>query len=204
MKQFVPMVLAMTLLLGSSLPAQALSEKAAALRQANGLTKFDPPEKFLGGNFVADEANPSFIFGTVQAFAKSRPGPTSWLIETGTPKPGPGGEAPGKLAEYTVYLEEDSPGQVIYYVFLDQSNLTPEQWFQWRQKFHKSKAEPQYGQAQSRLEQACREGCAFTAELRYIQRNGELVTKSPEVVLKEELKFAPLYDLNLQQKLSGK
>ena len=55
----------------------------------------------------------------------------------------------------------------------------------------------------SKLEQACQAGCGFTAELRYIQKDGELLTaKSPEAVLRDDLKFAPLYDLNLQKKLS--
>ena len=95
------------------------------------------------------------------------------------------------------------PDKVVYYVFVDQSGLTPQQWYEWRQKFHKSKAELQYGTAQTKLEQACQAGCGFTAELRYIEKKGELLTtKSPEAALREDLKFAPLYDLNLQQKLS--
>jgi hypothetical protein len=181
---------------GSAPAAQAASQKAAALRQANGLVAFSPPETFLASNFVADEMNPAFVFGPVQAFAKSRPGATTWLIEK-TGQPGQ-----DQLSEYTVYLEDDSPDKVTYYVFVDQSGLTPQQWFEWRQKFHKSKTTEQYGLAQTKLEQACREGCGFTAELRYIQKDGELLTsKSPEKVLKDELKVAPLYDLNLQQKL---
>jgi hypothetical protein len=64
--------------------ALAASPKATALRQANGLTAFTPTEKFLAGNFVADEMNPAFIFGTVKSFAASRKCPTSWLIEDRT------------------------------------------------------------------------------------------------------------------------
>jgi hypothetical protein len=186
-------------LMSTGLPVGAASQKAAALRQANGLTEFKPPEKFLAGNFVADEMNPAFVFGTVQAFAKSRQHPTAWLIETQSATQ----SSPEKYGEYTVYLEEDSPDKVVYYVFVDQSGLTPQQWYEWRQKFHKSKAELQYGTAQTKLEQACKEGCGFAAELRYIQKDGELLTaKSPEAVLQDDLKFAPLYDLNLQKKLS--
>jgi hypothetical protein len=197
MKRIFPVCLALLLLLGSGLPVRAASQKATELRQANGLAEFTPPEKFLAGNFIADETNPAFIFGPVRAFAKSRPGPTTWLIE----KAGKAGS--GKLAEYTIYLEEDSPDKVVYYVFVDQSGLTPQQWFEWRQKFHKSKTEEQYGFAQTKLEQACKEGCGFTAELRYIQKDGELQTaKSPETVLREDLKVAPLYDLNLQKNLA--
>ncbi len=196
MRLILSIFLALLLLMGSALTAQAASQKAAALRQTNGLTEFTPPEKFLAGNFVADEMNPAFVFGPVQAFAKSRQCPTAWLIETGK-------NQPEKPAEYTLYLEEDCPDKVVYYVFVDQSGLTPQQWYEWRQKFHMSKAEQQYGFAQTKLEQACKEGCGFTAELRYIQKNGELLTAtSPEAVLRDDLKFAPLYDLNLQKKLS--
>ena len=143
--------------------------------------------------------NPAFVFGTVQAFAKSRQHPTAWLIETQAATQ----SSPEKYGEYTVYLEEDCPDKVVYYVFVDQSGLTPQQWYEWRQKFHMSKAELQYGTAQTKLEQACKEGCGFTAELRYIQKDGELlIAKSPEAVLQDDLKFAPLYDLNLQKKLA--
>ena len=88
------------------LPVGAASQKAAAFRQANGLTEFKPPEKFLTGNFVADEMNPAFVFGPVQALAKSRQCPTAWLIETQPATP----SSPEKYGEYTVYLEEDWPG----------------------------------------------------------------------------------------------
>jgi hypothetical protein len=195
MRRLIVVVSALLLLMGLSLPVLAAGEKAMALRQANGLTEFTPPEKFLAGNFVADEMNPAFVFGSVQAFAKSLKCPVTWLQETNPPKE--------KLAENTIYLEADCPDKVIYYVFVDQSGLTPQQWYEWRQKFHKSKAQDQYSVAQSKLEQACQAGCGFTAELRYIENNGELLTtKTPEAVLRQDLKFAPFYDLNLQQKLS--
>lgn len=196
MRRIIPIFMALLLLAGGGLPVQAASQKAAAMRQANGLTEFTPPEKFLAGNFVADEMNPAVVFGPVQAFAKSRPCPITWLQETHPAKEKPG--------EYAIYLEEDCPDKVVYYVFLDQSGLTPQQWYEWRQKFHKSKAEQQYGAAQSKLEKACKKGCGFTAELRYIQTNGELATKSPEAVLRDDLKVAPVYDLNLEEKLPRK
>ena len=60
--------------------------------------------------------------------------PTTWLIEAGDKNQpaGPGG--PDKLVEYTLYLEEDCPDKVVYYVFIDQSGLTPQQWIEWRGK----------------------------------------------------------------------
>jgi len=40
------------------------------------------------------------------------------------------------------------------------------------------------------------------AELRFIQKDGELLAKSPEEVVRVDLKFAPIYDLNLRKKIS--
>ncbi len=83
MMRLLPIFLGFLLLVGNGSTALAASQKATALRQANGLTAFTPPEKFLAGNFVADEMNPAFIFGPVKAFAASRKCPTAWLIEAG-------------------------------------------------------------------------------------------------------------------------
>ena len=202
MMRLLPIFLGFLLVLGSSSGAWAASPKATALRQANGLVAFTPTDKFLAGNFVADEMNPGFIFGTVQAFAASRQCPTAWLLEAGggNPTAGPGSkDAP---AEYTLYLEEDCPDQVLYYVFIDQSGLTPQQWINWREKFHKSKTGEEFGSAKTKLDQACQAGCGVGAELRFIQKNGELLAKSPEEIVRHDLKFAPIYDLNRQQKIA--
>jgi len=202
MMRLMPIFLGILLLVGHGATALAASAKATALRQANALTAFTPPEKFLAGNFVADEMNPGFIFGAVKAFAASRQCPTTWLIEAGDKIHPAGPGSPNPLAEYTLFLEEDCPDRVVYYVFIDQSGLTPQQWIEWREKFHKSKAEPQYGSTKSKLDQACTEGCGVGAELRFIQKDGELMAKSPEEVLRHELKIAPIYDLNQGKKLS--
>jgi hypothetical protein len=203
MRRLFPIFLGFLLLACNGTTAWAASAKATALRQANGLTVYNPPEKFLAGNFVADEMNPAFIFGPVKDFASSRKCPTTWLIEAGDKNlpVGPGG--PDKLAEYTLYLEEDCPDKVVYYAFIDQSGLTPQQWFEWRAKFHgKSKTDPEYSEAKSKLDTACTAGCGVGAELRFIQKDGELVAKSLEEVLRVDLKFAPIYDLNRQKKIS--
>jgi hypothetical protein len=173
-----------------------------ALRQADGLTAFTPPEKFLAGNFVADEMNPGFIFGPVKAFAASRKCPTAWLIEEGAKDRPTGAGSPDTPGEYTVYLEEDCPDQVVYYVFIDQSGLTPQQWIDWREKFHKSKTGEEFAAAKSKLEQACEAGCGVGPELRFVQKNGDLIGKSPEEFLRQDLKFAPIYDLNRRQKIA--
>jgi hypothetical protein len=202
MMRLLPIFLGFLLLAGHGTAACAASAKATALRQANGLTVFTPPEKFLAENFVADEMNPGFIFGAVKSFAASRKCPTTWLIESGDKNRPAGPGDPGKPMEYTLYLEEDCPDQVVYYVFIDQSGLTPQQWIAWREKFHKSKTGEQFTTAKTKLEQACTAGCGVGAELRFIQKNGELAAKSPEAVLVQELKFAPVYDLNQGKKLT--
>jgi hypothetical protein len=199
MKRLVPILLGFLLVVGTVSEGLAASAKAMAMRQANGLTEFTPPQKFLGENFVADEMNPTVIFGPVQAFAASRKCPTAWLVEAGDKNHQGSTETP---VEYTLYLEEDCPDQVIYYVFIDQSALTPQQWIEWRQKFYKSKTGESFDATKSKLEQACTAGCGVGAELRFIQKNGDLVDKSPEAVLLGDLKYAPIYDLNRQQKIT--
>jgi hypothetical protein len=203
MMRLMPILLGFLLLLGHGTAAFAASAKATALRQANGLTVFTPPAKFLEENFVADEMNPGFIFGAVKSFAASRKCPTTWLIEAGDKNRSAGPGTPGKLVEYTLYLEEDCPDQVVYYVFIDQSGLTPQQWIEWRRKFHgQSKTDPEFLETKSKLDTACTAGCGVGAELRFIQKNGELSVKSPEAVLRQDLKFPPIYDLNQGKKLT--
>lgn len=200
--RFLPIFLGFLLLVGNGATALAASQQAAALRQASGLVAFTPTDKFLAGNFVADEMNPAVIFGTVKSFAASRQCPATWLIEEGDKARLAVQGSPDQAAEYTLYLEEDCPDKVAYYVFIDQSRLTPQQWIEWREKFHKSKTGEQFASAKSKLEQACTAGCGVGAELRFVQLNGDLITKSPEAFLLQDLKFAPIYDLNQQKKIS--
>ena len=102
--------------------------------------------------------------------------------------------------EYTLYLEEDCPDKVVYYVFIDQSGLTPQQWIEWRQKFHgRARRNRSMAPTKSKLDTACTAGCGVGAELRFVQVNGDLMTKSPEAFLLQDLKFAPIYDLNKRQ-----
>jgi hypothetical protein len=225
MKRLFSILLGFLLVVGGGSQGWAASTKAMALRQAQGLTEFTPPEKFLFGNFVADEMNPNVIFGPVQSFAASRKCPTAWLIEVGDKDRQCRKDPPVK---YTLYLEEDCPDQVVYYVFIDQSRLTSRNWIDWLQKFHEaswskifhkmtdtakqwlewrrqshnSKTEEQFDPAQANLEQACKEGCEVSGELRFIQKDGELVVKSPEEVLKVDLQYPAIYDLNQQNKIS--
>lgn len=202
MRRLLPVFLGILVLVGGWGNAGAASPKALSLRQAQGLVAFTPSEKFLAGNFVADETDPAFIFGPVQAFAASRKCPTTWLVEEGVKNRLASPASPEASVEYTLYLEEDCPDGVIYYVFMDQGGMTPQQWLEWRRQFHKSKAEETFGAAKSKLEKACAEGCGVSGELRFIQKNGELLPKSPEAFLRTEFKFSPIYDLTKQQKIA--
>ncbi|HBZ56744.1 MAG TPA: hypothetical protein DEO88_15180 [Syntrophobacteraceae bacterium] len=173
----------------------AASEQAKKLRGDNGLSPYAPAERFLGGNFVADEVEPRFIFGKVSDFVKTRSCPTSWFIEEGekkrietnTPQSGP--------VEYTLYLEEDCGGKVTYYVFVDRSQASGTQWMEWRKQFHKSKTEPQYGAVKAALDQASQNGFSVEGELRFVEIDGKLQVKKPEDTLTGELRFQPIYDL---------
>ncbi len=182
-------------LLGLS-PALAASGKAVELRQSNSLVPFTPPQAFLAGCFLADEMDPSFLFGSVGEFASSRKCSVTWLIEDGEKARIDKPQKPGKPLEYTLYLEEDCPDGVNYYVFLDQSALTPKQWVEWRRQFHKNKAEGEYGAARDRMEKAVAGGLKVGGELRFIMRDGELTSSDPpEAALSKTLAFKPVYDL---------
>lgn len=202
MRRLFLVFLGFLLLAGTGAGAWAASKKAMDLRQANGLTEFTPPDKFLAGNFVADELNPKFIYGPVKNFVASRKCPTTWLIEAGDKNRPAWPKDKDEQVEYTIFLEEDCPDKVIYYVFVDQSRLTPEQWIAWRKRFHgTSKTEPAYGSTKSKLDKACQDGCGIDGELRFIQIDGELLPKSPEKVLIEE-KYSGVYDLDQRKKIA--
>ncbi|MHB8066334.1 MAG: hypothetical protein ACYDIC_00385 [Desulfobaccales bacterium] len=194
--------LGLLLLVGQAAPAGAESRKAAALRQKQGLIVFTPPEKFLASNFVTSEMAPRFIFGTIKAFAASRQFPTTWLIEADEKNRYTSGDQPGQR-EYFVYLEEDRPDKVVHYVFADQSGVPPLQWIDFRRFFYKRATEAQYAPVKAKLEQARQEGFGAAAELSFILEDGVVMQKkSPQEALRQELKFAPLYDLGRQRKVS--
>ncbi|MGA2223791.1 MAG: hypothetical protein ABSH41_05040 [Syntrophobacteraceae bacterium] len=176
-------------------PVWAASESALNLRSQNGLCDFMPPESFLSGNFVADEVEPQFVFGKVKDFWKSRACPTNWLIEDSERDRLKNRENPSGPVEYTLYLEEDCPGKVVHYIFIDRSQFKSDQWMEWRKVFHKNKAEGLYGPAGVTLEQAARNGFPVDAELRFIEIGGDLILKRPEDFLTGDLKVKPIYDL---------
>lgn len=190
----------------TTLDAAAASPKAMALRKANDLIEYQPSTTFLSGNFVADEMSPAFIFGAVQGFASSRACPTAWFIEEGEKIRLANRKDPAAAVEYTLYLEEDCPTATKHYVFVDQSFFAPEQWpqqwFEWRRKFQKNKAEGEYGATKAKLEKAIQDGAPVVGELRFLLKDGELQAARPEDALRGELKFAPIYDLGQGKKLA--
>ncbi|MFZ5427778.1 MAG: hypothetical protein ACOZEN_12450 [Thermodesulfobacteriota bacterium] len=198
------LILGSLLVLVCALGARASSEKAASLREANSLVPYTPPEAFLSGNFLADEMEPSLLFGTVKDFVSSRKCAVSWLMEQGEKARIARPSESGSPLEYTLYLEEDCPGGVTYYVFVDQSAMTPKQWIEWRKQFHKNKAEGEYGATRDRLEKAVDEGMKVSGELRFIIKDGELFCgKPPEAVLTQDMAFKPCYDLKQGVRLSN-
>lgn len=171
------------------------SEGAMKLRAQNGLGEFAPPASFLNGNFIADELNPQYIFGKIKDFNKSRSCPTAWLIEDGQRDRLRNRQDLTVPFEYTLYLEEDCPGKVAYYVFIDRSQSKAGQWLEWRKVFHKSKTDEEYGAAGAALDQAAGKGFPVDAELRFVEIGGELILKKNEDFLRSDLKIKPLYDL---------
>jgi hypothetical protein len=195
MRRLGSMLVGLLMVLALLAVAHAASEQATKLRKTSVLSEFSPPETFLSGNFVADEVEPVYIFGKVKDFVKGRSCATAWLIEAGERKRVEAWDRQSGPIEYTLYLEEDCPGKVAYYVFVDRSQANLTQWMQWRQQFHKSKAEPQYATVKAGLEKAVQDGFPVDGELRFVEINGDLSLKKPEEIVIGELKFQPLYDL---------
>jgi hypothetical protein len=195
MRHFGVVILGCLMALALLAPARGASEQAKQLRAKNGLSEYTPPETFLSGNFVADEVEPVYIFGKVRDFVKARSCATTWLIEEGEKKRVAVWDPQSGPLEYTLFLEEECPEKVTYYVFVDRSKADVAQWMQWRQQFHKNKVEPQYGTAKTGLEQAAQNGFPVGAELRFMEIDGALSLKKPEEVLIGELKWQPIYDL---------
>jgi hypothetical protein len=195
MCRFGAVILGCSIALALFATAWGGSEQAVKLRSQNGLSEYTPPETFLAANFVADEVEPVFIFGKVRDFVKARSCPNTWLIEEGEKKRVDTWDRQSGPIEYTLFLEEDCPEKVTYYVFVDRSKADVAQWMQWRQQFHKNKVEPQYGAAKTGLEQAAQNGFPVGAELRFMEINRDLSLKKPEEVLIGELKWQPIYDL---------
>jgi hypothetical protein len=175
-------------------PALAGSERAADLRRQAGLVPHAPSKAFLDGYFIADEMRPAFLFGPVADFVAGRTCPTAWLIENDEKERLDRRSADNPVFEYTLTLEEDCPQGVTWYVFVDQSAMTPKQWIEWRRQFHKSKAEPEYADTVTRLEKAIEGGFPVSGELRFVSRDGVLDPRSPQESLPTAMACPPRYD----------
>jgi hypothetical protein len=66
---------------------------------------------------------------------------------------------------------------------------------EWRKKFHRSKAEEEYGTVGAVLEKAAQSGFPVDAELRFIELADNLISQKPEDFLTGDLKMSPIYDL---------
>lgn len=201
MNRWIGVLVACCLALVFASTGWATSDQAMKLRSEAGLVPFTPSETFLSANFIADEVDPAFIFRSVGDFKKTLSCPATWLIEEGEQARLAAHKTESGPFEYSLILEVDCGTTVSHYVFIDRS-LASAQWLEWRKQFHKSKAEPQYGQAKAGLEQAVASGVPVAAEFRFIEVNGELQLKKPEDVLLGELKVKPVYDLRQGKALS--
>ncbi len=203
MKRTAACLAVLLLVLGAGISVHAASQKALDLRKDNALVPYTPPDAFLAGYFLAEEMEPAFMFGTVKDFAAGRTCPVTWLIEEGEKARIAKPADPAAPPEYTLYMEEDCPDAVAYYVFVDQSAMTPKQWIEWRRQFHKNKAEGEYGAVRDKLEKAVTDGMRMGGELRFILKNGDLAGgTSPQTTLMTSLGFQPCYDLKQGAKLS--
>lgn len=194
MRTVFSMLFGIVILLASLGTPWAASEQAMKLRAQSDLSEYTPPAAFLNGNFVADEVEPAYIFGKVSDFVKSRSCPTTWLIDSGEKnRLLKQGQQSGPF-EYTLYLEEDCPGKVVHYIFIDRSQADSAQWMEWRKQFHKNKVDL-YSAAKADLEKAAQNGVSVEGELRFVEVDGNLIVKKPEDYLTGDLKTKPIYDL---------
>jgi len=178
------------------------SPQALYLRQIQGLAPFDPTDKFLAANFVTQEMDPPYIFGTVKDFAASLKYPVNWLIVADEKNRHTYGDSPEKTGDYFVYLEEDRPDKVAYYVFADQSGIPPRKWPDCRRSFFKNATDEQYAPARAKLERALKDGFPVGAELSFIEEDGTPLEVPLAKHLLRHLNFAPLYDLSRGRKFT--
>ncbi len=205
MKRVLTTAVLLTLVMAgmSAAPCLALTERALSYRKANGLVEYSVPREFLSGFFVANETEPRYVFGPVSRLVKACSGRKTWLIEEGELRRVEDAEkeADPRPLEFTVYLESDSPGKTVYYVFVAQRNPDSDNWMKWRWLFHKSKAEAEYRQTRDRLDHAVDEGVRLSGELRFLVVDGRLDTENPESAILRDLKLTPFYDLEKGRRL---
>ena len=164
-------------------------------RKKNGLQACVPPEWFLKGYFIASEKNPGYVFGSVQEFARTLGGTTTWLIEDMELERLETASADGKKLEYSLFLEVVSPDRTEYWVFVLLPYESAQAWYDAKRAFHGRKAKEYYGKTRRELERALSQGLNINAELRFWVENGETSLQAPEDVIMSRYKFQPVFDL---------
>ncbi len=196
------MVMALAILPAAALPLGA-ADAAREFRQQNGLQAYEPPDWFLGGDFIAAEKKPAYVFGTVRDFVKALGAPATWLIEDLEFKRLEAAVAAGKKPEYTLYLETVSPGGPQYWVFVAMPHDSAQAWFDARRAFHGSKAEDYYGATRGELDGALRQGVNVKAELRFLIENGNVSLEVPEDLIQSRYRLAPVFDLHTGRRMGA-
>jgi len=177
------------------------AESSAAFRQENGLQAYVPPAWFIGGNFIAREKNPGYVFGPVQDFVKALGGTTTWLIEDMELERLKAPRAQGKKIEYSLFLEAVLPDRTEYWVFVVGPYESAQAWYDAKRAYHGRKAKEYYGKTRDELERALSQGLKISAELRFWIENGKTSLQAPEDVIMGRYKFQPVFDLGTGQRI---
>ncbi|MGA9536922.1 MAG: hypothetical protein WBR24_13535 [Desulfobacterales bacterium] len=171
------------------------AESSQAFRQENGLQNYVPPEWFLRGYFIASEKKPKYVFGTVQDFADTLGGTTTWLIEDLELERLKATSADGKKIEYSLFLEAVLTDRTEYWVFVVLPYESAQAWYDARRAYHGRKADEYYGETRSEIERALNQGFNINSELRFWIENGETNLQVPEDVIISKYNMKPVFDL---------
>ena len=178
-----------------------LAESSQAFRHKNGLQAYVPPEWFLRGYFIASEKNPEYVFGTVQDFAGTLGGTTTWLIEDLELERLKAVSADGKKIEYSLFLEAILTDRTEYWVFVVLPYKSAQAWYDARRAYHGRKADEYYGKTRSEIERALNRGLNINAELRFWIENGETSLQVPEDVIISKYNIKPVFDLGTGRRM---
>ena len=178
----------------------ASAEETKNFRQENGLQVYEPPEWFLNGYFLAREKDPDCLFGTVENFAKSLDGRTTWLIEDMELSRVQKAQKDNRHIEYSLFLEEASPAQTVYWVFVVLPYESAEDWYGGRRAYRGRKAETYYGKTRDELKDVFARGYKITGELRFLIERGELSAQIPEEAILKKTNCRPVLNLHTGRK----
>jgi len=202
LKLYSYQVLSVCIVANLVITAPVISEESSqAYRKLNGLQTYIPPEWFLRGYFIACEKNPKYVFGTVQDFADTLGGTTTWLIEDLELERLKEASADVKKIEYSLYLEAVLSDRTEYWVFVVQPYESAQAWFDARRSYHGRKADEYYGKTRDEIERALNQGLSINAELRYCVENGEINLQVPEDVIISKYNMKPVFDLGAGRRM---